>query len=190
MKTTVHLMSGARVGVRADGRVLTPFHSDGSAPLPEPTTFPHNILGVFPTAGDAEPTGRAYVLLNGPDPLVELDVVGRQWRAVLSAATQDAYLKRWSSSAMLTNLVPSARGRFVAVALNDGHVALHKICSDHGKPTFEMVDMWTFRRGAIVYVTGVATDPSTTEEVVQSVSFVVARPEVAAEIHTVDISVK
>lgn len=185
-----HLLSGETVLLRIDGRNLVfPISEDSTyrAELPRLMKFPHNILGVFPTAGQGEATGRMYVLLNGPDPLVELDVSGGTYLTVLSAATQDAYLKRWNSTASLVNLVPSEKGRFVAATTDDGRVALHRLCSDHGHPTFEAVNVWSFGSGATVCVTGFDTkevsgagarmDASdcVDEETVHSISVVVSK---------------
>jgi hypothetical protein len=167
---TVRMLSGAHVRLGVKGRHLSALSSDSTEQgLPPTATFPHLIRGVFPAAGEDEPTSRAYVLLDSPNPLVEVDVATGAYLTVLSAATQDAYLKRWSSDTSLVSLKASQSGRFVAVGLDSGGVFLHKLCSDHGKPTFEAVGHWVLGRNADPLITSIEEVEEEEEDDVQSI---------------------
>jgi hypothetical protein len=103
----------------------------------------HRIRAVFTAAGPDEPCSRAYVVVDGPEPVLEVDYTCGMAHAVMDGETQQPFLARGTSDVRLDYMHASADGRHVAVAFTDGSVALYSLGTTvTGKPLFAPLDMW------------------------------------------------
>ena len=104
--------------------------------------LPHTIRAVFLADAPGEQSSIVYVVVDGPEPVVEVDYVCGVFRTVLDASTQRALLARRSSDVAVDFILSSRGGRHVAVARSDGSVMLYRVETDSGSPSFVHIDYW------------------------------------------------
>ncbi len=141
---TVRMLGGTHVLLSVSGRLLEAIslEDEGGGEIVSTVTFPHLIRGVFPTAQVDKGTGRAYVLLDGADPFVVVDVATGVYRTIYNHSTEDVFMKRWRTDVSLVSLTTSLSGHFVAMAWNDGSVSMYKMLDDDKKPSFIPLNRW------------------------------------------------
>jgi hypothetical protein len=136
--------------------------------------LPHRIRAVFTAAGPDEPCSRAYVVVDGPEPVLEVDFMCGVSLAVMDDETKQPFLARGTSDVRLDYMHASANGRYVAVAFTDGTVALYRLGTTHNaKPLFVALDMWASNDDARA-VSMVFAGESTTDEGDVAPAYIVA----------------
>ena len=105
--------------------------------------LPHSIRAVFLADAPDERSSVVYVVINGPEPVVEVDYVAGGFHTVLDTSTKGALLARRSSDVAVDFILSSRGGRHVAVARSDGSVMLYRVVSACARsPSFTPIDYW------------------------------------------------
>lgn len=161
---TVRMLDGPHVLLSVSGRLLEAIslEDEGGGEIVSTVTFPHLIRGVFPHADANHKNGRAYVLLDGPDPFIDVDVATGVFHAVYDLSMKDVLLKRWNSDAVLDCLTATPTGTNVAVARSDSTVILYRVVVDNlDKLIFETITNFSLgrsKRATSMAFTGVRGD--------------------------------
>ena len=110
--------------------------------------LPHTIRAVFLADAPDEACSVVFVVMEGPEPIVEVDYVAGGFSTVMDASTRKPLLARRSSDVSADSILTSRGGHHVAVARSDGSVILYRTeTTEHGAPSWVPIDYWeTFSR--------------------------------------------